>query len=160
MPPRVGKPSLTELVRWLEIYLTVYFAIKLSHEVTRFLLFSFFFVISFFPLFVSRKHAVQRQSAPREVQRESGSSFPLRRDWRLHTGCTASCTMTGHCTALGIFAEIYTTLFWIYFQCCCFFLTISVKLCSCAQHIFYGIIKTGMYGTVSLFPVLLFMCVG
>lgn len=129
------------------------------HSLFCFLSFCFLF-FCLFPLFVSRKRAVQKQSEPREVQRESGSCFPLRRDWRLPAGCTASCTVTGHCTALGIFAEIYTTLFWIYFQCCCcFFLTISVKLCSCAQHIFYGIIKTGMYDTLSLFPVLLFVCV-
>lgn len=37
--------------------------------------------------------------------------------WRLDIYCSILCTVTGHCTALGIFAEIYNIVSNVFFQC-------------------------------------------
>lgn len=64
--------------------------------------------------------------------------------WRLDIYCSILCTVTGHCTAIGIFAEIYK-------HCFNYIFSVSssqfmVKWCMlCSTDVFYQIIKMDMY---------------
>lgn len=64
--------------------------------------------------------------------------------WRLDICCSILCTVTGHCTASGILADCckYTFSMFPY--------DIWQNGVCCAQHVFYQIIKAGMYYRISL----------